>query len=221
MSSSYLTNFILLLLIFKSTLGIDLASAKNIERKGYYYPEKNYSAAESLMHIGKVYALSIAVYSATQYDTIRTEGHLKRYKQNIGRVHFDTDEDIWNLYAHTASGSQMYLFYRANGYPRKKSVFMTFISSTLFEFTIETYTEAASWQDIYQTPVLGSTVGYLIEIASMKLLNHGTPVSKFLGHLINPFTLFNFYKGGSGHASKIIPTIDDNKVVGITVQVDF
>jgi hypothetical protein len=41
---------------------------------------------------------------------------------------------------------------------------MAAISSALFEFTVEVYTEPASVQDLYQTPILGSILGLGLEM---------------------------------------------------------
>ena len=115
------------------------------------------------------------------------------------------------------SGSQLYLYYRANGYSRIESLMMNFVSSTLFEFTIEIYTEPASIQDIYQTPVFGTLLGIGIEKVSLYLLNTGNMLGKVLGHILNPTTLFWFYDG----KVKISPYYYGNERKGLFVTVDF
>ena len=60
---------------------------------------------------------------------------------------------------------------------------------------MEIYTEPASIQDLYQTPVLGSFLGVGLENLSMYLLNSGNAFARTIGHIINPTTLFWFYEG--------------------------
>ncbi|MCK6595234.1 MAG: DUF3943 domain-containing protein [Bacteriovoracaceae bacterium] len=132
-----------------------------------------------------------------------TKKRLSSYKyQYLDRSH--KDEPFWNWFVHPISGSQIYLFYRADGYSRIEAFNMTFITSALFEFTIEIFTEPASVQDLYQTPVLGSILGLGIENFSMYLLNTGNPLASFFGHLMNPMTMLPLFKG----KTLIIPTTD-------------
>lgn len=94
---------------------------------------------------------------------------------------------------------------------------MAFISSTLFEFTVEIYTEPASVQDLYQTPVIGSVIGLGLENISMYLLNSGNAFGRFIGHVLNPATLFWFYEG----KIQLIPKYNGKKTGSLTLTVDF
>jgi len=161
----------------------------------YGYIDRSHTTKESMKHIAAMYAVSWAVYPLSQPEIFREKGSFKRYKRNFGKLVFDRDEPFWNWFVHPISGSQLYLYYRANGYDRINSLGMTFISSTLFELTVEIYTEPASVQDLYQTPILGSLLGVGLENLSMYLLNTGNAMGRFLGHVINPATLFWFYEG--------------------------
>lgn len=76
-----------------------------------------------------------------------------------------------------------------------ESLWMSAIQSGLFEFFIETYTEPASYQDLYITPVYGSLIGYGIELVSIPMLNSGNAFLKVLGHIINPASMFWFFEG--------------------------
>ena len=173
-----------------------LESLAPVQPKYHYsYPLKDYKARESLAHLGWVYALTWIVYPLTQPDTVINKGSFSNYRKNFGQLVFDQDEPFWNWFVHPLSGSQLYLLYRSLGYDRQQAMGMGFISSTLFEFTVEIYTEPASVQDLYQTPVIGTILGIGIENLSLHLLNSGNSVSKFFGHLINPATLFWFYEG--------------------------
>lgn len=205
---------ILILLLLSTAL---LAENKK-EEKQYRYTivEREHTKSEIWTHIGVIYALSWAVYPLTQWETVTQKGSWRKWKDNFGELTFDKDEPAWNWMVHPLSGSQLYLFYRANGYTKVQSLGLATVSSTLFEFTVETYTEPASVQDLYQTPVFGTIFGYGIEKASMWLLNTGTTIGKILGHTINPSTLFWFYKG----KIEIIPVITKDKQQ-LSLYMDF
>jgi hypothetical protein len=168
---------------------------KRIPKYHFSYIDRPHSWAERSKHLGAVYALSWGLYPATQPDVVRNNGSFKKYRHNFGQLVFDQDEPFWNWIVHPISGSQLFLLYRSLGYSRPEALGMTFVSSTLFEFTIEIYTEKASIQDLYQTPVIGSIMGVGIENLSLYLLNSGNLLGTFFGHLINPATLFWFYEG--------------------------
>lgn len=183
----------------------------------FTYIERDHTINESIHDIGFMYSITWLAYIATQPSTVKNHGSLKNYKDNFGNFVLDNDEPIWNWVIHPLSGSQLYLYYRAKGYTKSNSLAMAFVSSTLFELTVEIYTEPASIQDLYQTPILGSVVGYGIENLSFYLLNTGNPIGRFFGHLINPFTLFPFYDGKIA----ILPHYNGKKSAGLTFKTTF
>ncbi len=160
----------------------------------YQYFDREHSTGENLTNIGIIYGISWAMYPIIQPESFQS-GSWTEYKENFGKLVFDQDEPYWNLLVHPLTGSQLYLFYRSTGYSRLDSFAMTFISSALWEFTIEVYSEPASIQDLYQTPVLGSLLGFGLENLSMALLNQNTPLGTFFGYLFNLYTLFGWYDG--------------------------
>jgi len=161
----------------------------------YSYQDRHHTRQETFRHVGIIYGVSWVAYPLTQPDTVRRRATWTRYRHNFGQLVFDQDEPFWNWFVHPLSGSQLYLYYRANGFSRSSALGLAFVSSTLFEFTIEVFTEPASFQDLYQTPILGSVLGLGIEKLSLVMLNTGNPVAVFFGHLINPCTLFPFFEG--------------------------
>ena len=169
------------------------------------YPEKEHSTGQIFKDVGFAYALTWIFYPLTQPETVGQKGSWDKYQDNLGKIVFDHDAPFWNVMVHPISGSQLYLYYRANGYTKEQSFLLTTISSAMFEFTVEVYTEPASAPDLFNTPVLGSILGYGIENLSMYLLNTGNPLGRFLGHVINPSTFFWFYDG------KMIITPDISK----------
>ena len=183
----------------------------------YEYIDRKHSKAETWAHLGAIYVVTWGLYPLTQPSVFREKGSFKNYGDNFGKVVFDRDTPFWNWVVHPISGSQLYLYYRANGYNRVDSMGMAFISSTLFEFTVEIYTEPASVQDLYQTPVLGSILGLGIENLSLWLLNSGHPIAKYIGHAINPMTLFWFFEG----KVRAVPHLDGKGGGGVTFLYEF
>lgn len=205
-----MNKFVLLLLINGIFFGyspelLAQASSKRQAIYHYGYEDREHNFTENAENIGIVYGLTWFFYPLTQPKILKGAGGLKEYGHNFGQLVFDQDEPFWNSFIHPISGSQLYLLYRANGYDRLGAFQMTFISSTLFELTVEIFTEPASVQDLFQTPVLGSVLGFGIENFSMYLLNTGNPYGKFFGHLINPATILPIYRG----RTYIIPKLED------------
>ncbi|EQC46015.1 PF13084 domain protein [Bacteriovorax sp. Seq25_V] len=182
----------------------------------YTYVDRSHTREENINNIAGVYGVTWLLYPLTQFSTVRENGSLAKYRKNFGKVVFDQDEPFWNWFVHPISGSQLFLFYRARGYSRSEALTMSFISSSLFEFTVEIYTEPASVQDLYQTPVLGAVLGLGIEKLSLYLLNTGNLLGKIIGHAINPSTLLWYYEG----KVRVIPQIAP-KQVGLNVQIDL
>jgi hypothetical protein len=186
----------------------DQKSGDNLTKYGrrepiyqFTYLDREHTWQEDINNIGFIYAASWVTYFLSQPVTFLEEGSFEKYADNFGELVFDNDEPFWNWIVHPYSGSQLYLFYRADGYSQIDSIKMAFISSSLFEFFVEIYTEPASYQDLYQTPVLGSILGITFEKVSLYLLNTGHPAAQFFGYLLNPYPLLWFYDG----KIKIIP----------------
>lgn len=216
----------IIFITYLSFLFCNSATAKEVSSKNdapqfhFGYVDREHSPKEIFAHLGAIYAASWALYPLTQPKTFRENGSWRNYRNNFGKISFDHDGPIWNWAIHPMSGAELFLFYRANGYNRMNSLGMAFISSALFEFTIEIYTEVASIQDLYQTPILGSLIGVGIENVSMYLLNSGNGLGKVIGHILNPATLFWFYEG----KIRITPTVDPsnkNKSAGFFLRGEF
>ena len=184
---------------------------------GSLYEERDIDLNIALQQIGLAYAVSWIVYPITQPKIIEGKlGSWEEYGDNFGTLVYDQDEPFWNWFVHPISGSQLYLFYRARGHNRSGSMAMAFISSTLFEFTVEIYSEPASVQDLYQTPVIGSALGYGLEIVSTRLLHSDSQVARFFGRVLNPWTLVSHSK-----RYQITPAFFDNSGLGLSLRAEF
>ena len=183
----------------------------------YRYQDREHTATEHATYLGAMFGVSIGAYYVSQSETISNNGSFKNWRSHFGHFVLDKDEPVWNWVVHPYSGSQLFLFYRANGYSRIDSFFMTFIQSAFFEIFIEIYTEPASIQDLYQTPVWGSILGIFLEKSSLYLLNSDFIIGKVFGHLLNPATLFWFYEG----KIEIIPTIKNRDEAKLTFIINY
>lgn len=190
---------------FKDEVKVDPRTHNRQPLYHYGYNDREHSMVENAKNIGIVYGMTWFFYPIVQPKVFGGAGGIKEFGHNFGKIVFDQDEPFWNGFVHPISGSQLYLLYRADGYDRMSAFQMTFISSALFEFTVEIFTEPASAQDLYQTPVLGTVLGLGLENASMYLLNSGNTLGKIFGHAINPATLLPIYEG----RTLIIPKLED------------
>jgi hypothetical protein len=136
-----------------------------------------------------LYGAQWTYYLSLQGKNVQENGSFKNWRNNIGSPHFDKDFYDYNLILHTMTGTGYYGYYRAFGSSRARSFALSSLSVLLFEFTVETMTERPSFQDIYQTPVLGSLVGMGIEDLSLLCLESDWSPVRGLGHVLNPFTL--------------------------------
>ena len=184
---------------------------------GSLYEHQETDFSTGLAQVGVAYAVSWLVYPVTQPKVLSGElGSWSEYRSNFGNLVYDQDEPFWNWFVHPISGSQLFLFYRSQGYSRAGSLGMAFISSSLFEFTIEIYSEPASVQDLYQTPVIGSALGYGLEIVSTHLLYSSSGVARFFGRVLNPWTLVSH-----SERFRIQPAFYGSGKYGLSIAAEF
>lgn len=167
------------------------------------------SSYERMRNFGVVYGAQWALYFATQKPTIEDRGSFKNWKNNLTSPHFDNDSFDYNIFQHSLTGASYYLFYRSQDYTRVDALLWAMISSTAFEFTIESVTERPSWQDLYQTPVYGTLLGIGVETVSDKFFYTGTWWGRALGYLTNPFRLL---KKEEGPKEAVLPVYAPGKV---------
>lgn len=139
--------------------------------------------------VSLLYSGQWGYYLVAQRQNLVDNGSFEQWWSNPANPHFDKDFYDYNLVLHTLTGSLYYGYYRAFGSSRPRSLAFSVLSSLLFEFTVETATERPSFQDIYQTPVLGAVVGMGMEDLSLWMLESRHSIVRGAGHLINPFTL--------------------------------
>lgn len=174
-------------------------------------------AKEKAINFGAVYAAQWSYYLVGQREIIDKEGSVKNWYGYMLRPHFDKDSFDYNIFKHTLTGNYYYLWYRSRGYEEGDSLVWSFLSSLAFEFTIETATERPSWQDMYQTPVFGTAMGFGVERLSLYFHSWDTWYGHTLGYLLNPFTLVP----RSRHAHVTIAPIINKGTSGVYATYSF
>lgn len=150
--------------------------------------------SDRALNFGAVYVAQWGFYLVTQQDTIHQHGSFENLPQNIFKTRFDRDYHDYNVLKHTLAGSSYYLFYRTRGYKKMEAFGWTIVSSLAFEYTIETYTEPPSVQDIYITPVYGTAFGMGAEHLSQYLYSKKSWPFRVMAYILNPFALLPFSK---------------------------
>lgn len=169
---------LILILLAALLLGLN-AQAQESERP----------ASEYALNFGAVYGAQWAFYLVSQKEIIEDRGSWDNWTSYPFKPDFDKDSFDYNIFKHSLAGQYYYHFYRYRGYSEIEAFTWTFLSSLAFEFTIETYTEKPSLQDIYQTPIYGTIVGMGTERLSKYLLAQDSYFAHFFAYILNPFEL--------------------------------
>jgi hypothetical protein len=174
------------------------------DKRYVHIEEAHISAGERVVNFSILYGLQWGTYVITQHETIRTQGSFANWTHNPFKPHFDLDGINYNIFAHSYVGHLYYQYYRAQGYGQAASFLWTAISSTAFEFAIETATEQPSFQDLYQTPIFGTLLGNGFERVSFYFHSMDVWPARALGYLFNPFSLIP----GSSYGWVVVPVVN-------------
>lgn len=164
-----------------------------------------------------LYAMQWGYYVVGQRKSLMEHGSFHNWVDNMNDPHFDKDFYDFNLIQHTLAGTLYYGYYRSFGSTRKRSLVLSTMSVLLFEFTIEVATERPSFQDIYQTPVLGALVGMGLEDLSLVCLGSSHQAVRALGYALNPYTLVP----GSAWQVKLVPKVGASGLEGGNIALLF
>ena len=154
----------------------------------FCYAEEDRSQTK-LKNFSEVYLGTAIFYYFSQQEDIHDYGSWENWRTNPFKTHYDKDSYDYNVLKHSFAGAGYFLYYRARGYTRPEAYGYAFLSSLAFEFTIETYTEPPSYQDIFQTPTFGTILGVGLENMSDYFLSKNHWSAKLLGTILNPFSL--------------------------------
>jgi hypothetical protein len=104
---------------------------------------------------------------------------------------FDSDRAVVNYLGHPYVGMMYYLSQRNYGESPLYSFLFSTLTSTCFEYFIESWGEQPSATDLIVTPVLGSIYGELVYRATQNMRQDGfTKAEKIILTIINPFYVF-------------------------------
>ena len=109
---------------------------------------------------------------------------------------FDKDKEGVNFLGHPYFGMNFYLSQRNYGESPLYSFLFSTLTSTCFEYFIESWSERPSVQDLLITPIVGSILGELVYRATQEMRKDGlTTGEKIVLTVINPlYVLQNGYK---------------------------
>jgi hypothetical protein len=174
--------------VLEKQIATEVEELKQLQLK-LYPPPPERTGSELAINFGMVYAAQWTVYLITQHETIQEHGSWENFISYPLRPDFDKDSFDYNIVKHALSGNYYYLFYRSCGYSEVEAFEWTILSSLAFEFTVETFTERPSFQDMYQTPVYGTLLGMGAERASQYFLARESTAAHVFGYILNPFEL--------------------------------
>ena len=194
---------IILFLILFST------NSAAVDRK--WFNENDIPKKELSANFWTVFGVQWLVYYIDQKDTIDEHASLDSWGSNLFKTTFDKDDYHYNIYKHTFVGQYYYLFYRSRGYTKRDSFLWSFVSSAAFEYMIETLTEPPSHQDVYQTPVYGTILGFYTESLSEYFYESDYQMVRFFSYVFNPFRILPSTKNMYFSAN----LLGEEKIVGV------
>jgi len=188
-------NRLLLIMVFLCVI-VSVNAAADTAPKKYTPVSRPHTWQEKVEDFGLSYAVLWVGYAVSQPDTV-SGIRFKNFEDNVfrrGGVLWDHDAFAWNFIAHPYYGSEFYLYFRSRGYSPKWAFINTAIVSTIFEETIETFSEPFSTNDFVVTPILGGAVGWARERAGLRLVNSDNKFYRVAGHIIYLETNFPFFE---------------------------
>jgi hypothetical protein len=154
------------------------------------------------------YVLQWSFFYAQQRHAIEDHGSFRNWRSNMFSPHFDRDNLETNLIQHSLAGATYYLYYRSKGYSETRAFLWANLSSIVFEFTIETFTERPSYQDLALTATMGTALGLFSERVSLYFHEKKVWPGRLLGFVFNPFSALP-------HASyewRVVPVLGRDKL---------
>jgi len=114
----------------------------------------------------------------------------------------DGDNSNTNYFQHPLAGMTTYLYYRAVGFDKVTSSIGSVMHSLLFEYTIESWQQPPSLNDIIVTPLIGIPLAMVLEYFSSYLLQTDSQFLRALGYMLNPATIL--IPGGDIHWHRLL-----------------
>lgn len=120
-----------------------------------------YFIGYNIAAIGIIYILPESVTGWS--DENKDSYDFDRWTKNVRKIVWDEDKWYVNYLFHPYWGSIYYIRARERGLEKFDSFLYSALSSTVFEFVVETLFEPVSIQDLIATPVLGTFLGMSFE----------------------------------------------------------
>lgn len=126
------------------------------------------------VELGGMIILNLMPKEITKWES----DYIKSAKKNLARSFtqppvWDKDEWAINYIGHPYAGSIYYNALRSQGATIFQSFAFSTVESAIWEYVIEGIAEQPSIQDLIITPVLGSVVGELTHIATLRMRRNG------------------------------------------------
>ena len=158
---------------------------------------KTFGTLTALSFVGiGVYAFAPSSFTGINKETALEEA-IEDFKNAWTKPPvFDKDNSAINFLGHPYFGMNFYLSQRNYGESPLYSFLFSTLTSTAFEYFIESWAEQPSIQDLIITPIVGSILGELVYLATQEMRKDGfTKAEKIILTIINPlYVLQNGYR---------------------------
>lgn len=149
------------------------------------------TAALSAAFVGTLLVLECLPEDATTWNRAELQDVplFKRWHNHVIRrgPEWDHDKVIFNYVLHPYAGAAYFMAARSNGFNFWQSMlYSTLVSNVGWEFGIEAFMERPSVQDLFITPVLGSSIGECFYLIKLHIARNDYRLwgSKVLGHVL-------------------------------------
>ena len=162
-----------------------------------HHTVKTFGTLTAISFIG----IGVYAFAPESFTGVSKAGALKEAKQDFKDAWtkppvFDKDNGMYNYAGHPYVGMNFYLSQRNYGESPLYSFLFSALSSTCFEYFVESWAERPSVQDLLITPIVGSILGELVFRATQEMRKDGfTKTEKVILTIINPlYVMQNGYR---------------------------
>jgi hypothetical protein len=166
-------------------------------------PPPPHHTAKTFGTLTAISVIGIGVYALApeSFTGVSKEGALKEAKQDFINAWtkppvMDKDNGMYNYAGHPYVGMNFYLSQRNYGESPLYSFLFSALTSTCFEYFVESWAERPSVQDLLITPIVGSILGELVYRTTQEMRKDGfTKTEKVILTIINPlYVMQNGYR---------------------------
>lgn len=161
----------------------DKTMLETLKLRGNWTRLKNQTITAGILAVGTFGILYSLPEESTGWNRVDDFWEERRNNLKNG-PQWDHDASFFNFVAHPYVGSTYYIAARKSEFNRFDSfLYSAAMSTFLWEFGIETFSEVPSIQDLIITPILGSALGEVLYFQGQKIVKNDRKIfgSKFLG----------------------------------------